>query len=224
MCPGSQRVRGATRHTPSLGACARVVPVAWGLAPANCMGHNAIRCTALQLTALPSWLCCKPATVATAHSCCTRSLCWEALGQPGATNAEVLRLRFNVLPAGRTGSGLWGRLRRLPGNGHPRDHDHDQRSRARRRWIPGASRCRRTESDRDGRNPSNPGPRRRQSHHLLARFASNCTVAGDNPHTIDVPGGLTVAASFAVTCAPTTGSAFAQRSKNLPSRQFPAHY
>src|SRR5215208_2377534 len=40
----------------------------------------------------------------------------------------------------------------------------------------------------------------------LAGLATNCTVAGDNPRSVTVAPGTTVAADFAITCAVVTGS------------------
>jgi hypothetical protein len=39
----------------------------------------------------------------------------------------------------------------------------------------------------------------------LAGMAPNCTVSGDNPHTVSVAAGQTATVSFAVTCGATTG-------------------
>ena len=52
---------------------------------------------------------------------------------------------------------------------------------------------------------------------LLAGLAPNCTVAGDNPRTIDAPGGQTTVVNFGVTCTATTGSAQVRATTTGPS-------
>jgi hypothetical protein len=63
-----QGANGFERIPRSVGACARGVPVKWELARTCCIVRNHLPLKGLQLIEAPSWLCCKPATVARARS------------------------------------------------------------------------------------------------------------------------------------------------------------